>query len=69
MNNEDALNAYIGTIIQIREKLAALTALADDHMGHAPEEINWSHVGSANHILEELCEIAAFAGIKEGGAA
>lgn len=69
MKSEDALNAYISTLTQIREKLAALTALADDHIGHAPEGINWSHVGSANHILEELCEIAAFAGIKEGGAA
>lgn len=62
MKNEKALNAYIATIAEINVKLAALTEQANNHLGHSPEEINWGHVGSAKHVLEQLAEITEFLG-------
>lgn len=62
MKNEKALNAYIATIAEIKSKLDALTEKAYDHLGHSPEEINWGHVGTAKHILEQLTEITEFLG-------
>ena len=62
MKNEEALNAYIATITEINAKLATLTKQANDHLGHSPEEINWGHVGTAQHTLEQLTEITKFLG-------
>lgn len=62
MKNEKALDAYIATIAEINAKLATLTEQADNHLGHSPEEINWGHVGSAKHVLEQLAEITEFLG-------
>lgn len=62
MKNDKALNAYIATIAEIKAKLDALTEQADDHLGHSPEEINWGHVGTAKHVLEQLNEITEFLG-------
>lgn len=62
MKNEKALEAYIATITEINAKFAALTEQANNHLGHSPEEINWGHVGSAQHALEQLTEIAEFLG-------
>ncbi|MFN6251723.1 MAG: hypothetical protein ACK4Y5_06550 [Acetobacteraceae bacterium] len=41
----------------IRERLAKLNALVDDNLGYNPDEINWSHVGSAAHLIEKLDNI------------
>jgi hypothetical protein len=62
MKNEKALDAYIATIAEINAKLAALTEQTENHLGHSPEEINWGHVGTAKHVLEQLTEITEFLG-------
>lgn len=60
--NEKALDAYMTAVDEIRSQLSALSDLANDHFGHAPEKINWGHVGSAQHISELLREVMEFAG-------
>jgi hypothetical protein len=62
---ETALTAYAAALAEMRETLALLTAHADDHLGTAPEEVHWGHVGSANHVNEQLAEIAGFLGLRE----
>jgi hypothetical protein len=63
-NNEKALNAFIGKIGEISEKLELLRGYVDNHMECDPEDVNWGHVGSAGHVLEQLDEIIEFLGIK-----
>jgi len=69
MNNrptkESALSAYAAALAEMRETIALLTAHADDHLGVAPEDVHWGHVGSANHVNEQLAEIAGFLGLRE----
>lgn len=62
MKNENALDAYLATIAEINAKLAVLTEQANNHLGHSPEEINWGHVGTAQHVLKQLAEITEFLG-------
>lgn len=59
--NEQALDAFLAAKTEIDRLLAELAALSADHFHASPEEINWGHVGSANHIRERLQEIADFA--------
>ena len=46
---------------QHEKYLSELQALANDHLGNDPENINWGHVGSAIHLAELLKEAADFA--------
>ena len=59
--NEKALSAYVQAMGQIEKYLSELQALANDHLGNDPENINWGHVGSAIHLAELLKEVADFA--------
>jgi hypothetical protein len=59
--NEKALSAYVQAMGQIEKYLSELQALANDHLGNDPENINWGHVGSAIHLAELLKEAADFA--------
>ena len=63
--HETALSAYIAAIAEMRETLRALLAYADDHLGTAPDDVNWGHVGSAGYVNEHLAEIAGFLGLGE----
>ena len=63
--NEKALNAFVGTMAVLEEKLDALKAHIENHMDVAPEEVNWGHVGSAKHLLTLLKEASEFAGIEQ----
>ena len=49
-----ALDAYISRKAEIDTMLARLTALSDDHLNVAPDEINWGHVGTLAHYAELL---------------
>ena len=60
-----ALDAYIAKKIEIDSMLARLTALSDDHFGVAPDEVDWSHVGTLAHYAELLKRITDSA-FKEG---
>jgi len=59
--NEKALGRFIGIIGEINERLAELQNFADEHMGYAPDNINWGHVGTASHFLKELTELTDIA--------
>jgi hypothetical protein len=59
--NDKALAAFIAAKSEIDGLLAELTALSTDHFHANPDEINWGHVGTANHIRDRLREIASFA--------
>jgi len=63
--NETALSAYVAALAEIRETLVLLTDHADDHLGTAPDDVNWGHVGSANYVKDHLNEIAGFLGLRE----
>lgn len=60
--NEKALDAYMTTVAEINGVLASIKDKVSDHFGVPPEEINWGHVGSAQHVLELLKEIVEFQG-------
>ncbi|WP_137113173.1 hypothetical protein [Rhodobacter sp. SY28-1] len=59
--NDKALDAFVAAKTEIDRLLAELASLSADHFHASPDEITWSHVGSANHIRERLQEIANFA--------
>ena len=60
--NEKALDAYMTTVAEIDSALTTIKDKVSDHFGVLPEEINWGHVGSAQHVLELLQEIVEFQG-------
>jgi len=62
-NNEKALNAFIGKIAEINDRLELLRWYTDNHMECEPANINWGHVGSAAHVVEQLEELIDFLGI------
>jgi len=61
--NEKALDAFIGKIAEIADRLELLRWFADNHGGYNPDEVNWGHVGSAAHVVEQLEELIDFLGI------
>lgn len=64
-SKERALDAFMGTVGAINEKLEALQGYMDDHMYVGPDAVNWGHVGSAEHILQLLTEVCQFAGLEK----
>jgi hypothetical protein len=50
---------------EIDGTLEQIKALTDDHFGYAPDEINWSHIGSLEHYAQLLKRITDMA-FKEG---
>ena len=62
-DNSDDQAAFMANKAQIDELLDALKAHSDEHFGLAPEEVNWSHVGSQEYWLERLQQVARFAGL------
>ena len=62
---ETALSAYAAALAEMRETIALLTAHADDHLGVAPEDVHWGHVGNTSYVNERLAEIAGFLGLRE----
>ena len=59
-NQEKALAAFTHHIGSARELLTQITRYIDDHLGVAPENVNWANVGDAAHTVEELKSIARF---------
>lgn len=70
-NNEKALDAFMGAVAAVKEKLAVLDTYMDDHMGLSPEAVSWPDANSAIHVEDMLDNIIAFCNIpeaKEGNA-
>ncbi len=65
MEKKTALDSFTGTVGEISALLNKLQeAVADNHMGVAPEAVTWGHVGTALHILDLLEDAACAAGIR-----
>lgn len=43
----------------ILDKIVVLRQLADDHFGHDPEAIHWSHVGDFGRVDQALDDLLA----------
>ena len=56
-SKEQALAAFIAKKAEVDEALTRLQALSDDHFDYAPDDINWSHVGTLGHYAELLKRI------------
>ena len=61
MNNEKALQAFMGKIAEAHALLGELQAHVDEHMGYSPDDINYGHVGSAGWLVEKLTELTDWA--------
>ena len=64
--NEKALAAFIEKMGEVNNRIETLKHFCNDHMEFDPEGINWSHVGTAGHVLEQLTEITEFLGLNYG---
>jgi len=51
------LDTFVGNLTEISAILARLQSAVDDHMGIAPERVNWGHVGDTAQIASQLREI------------
>jgi hypothetical protein len=56
-NASKAIDAFLSAKFEIDVMLERLTALSDDHFDVAPDEIDWSHVGTLEHYVAKLREI------------
>ena len=52
-----ALDAFLDAKFEIDAMLARLAGLSADHFGTNPDEINWGHVGTLDHIRARLREL------------
>lgn len=57
----EPIDAFVSTIGQALDLLDDLKSYMEDHMGYGPDEITWSHVHTAAHIVQLLEEISVFA--------
>ena len=62
-DNTNAIMQFITAKGNIETLLQNLTAIVEDHLGHSPDEINWSHVGTMAAIQVALTEVAEMAGL------
>ena len=56
-SKEEALAAFVSKKAEIDAMLTRLQALSDDHFGHSPDEITWSHAEGLAHYAELLKRI------------
>lgn len=56
MENTQALEAFLATIREIEDITSEIMSETDDHFGYAPDDIDWSHVGTANTFRDKLRE-------------
>ena len=64
-NNAQALDAFLIAKAQIETMLSRLKALSDDLFETHPDEVTWADVGTLNHYVSLLQQIAHSA-FKEG---
>ena len=57
-HQDAALDAFVGNLTEISAILARLQSAVDDHMGIAPENVNWGHVGDTAQIASQLRAIS-----------
>ena len=60
-NKQAALEAFVARKNEIDAMLERLNALSDDHFNCAPDDINWSHVGTLAlyaNMLKDITDAA-----------
>lgn len=57
-----AIDVYLARTAAILAKLEQLQQLAEDHFGHNPDAIDWSHVGDLGRVEAGLDELLAIFG-------
>lgn len=55
----NALDAFAAAKAEADALIAELGRLSDEHLGAAPEETHWGHVGTMEHVRERLAELLA----------
>jgi hypothetical protein len=55
----NALDFYMAGTAAIKNKLAQLQQLADDHFNHDPDAIDWGHVGDLGRVDAGLDDLLA----------
>ena len=55
-----ALDTYIAHVHEAAELLTFLAAFIDDHGEVAPDDVNWSHVGSMSETVSQLRQVKNF---------
>ena len=60
-SKEQALTAFVAKKVEIDTMLRRLQALSDDHFGHSPDEITWSHADGLAHYADLLKRITDMA--------
>ncbi len=62
------IDRYTWHVENVRAMLANLTEYADDFGGVAPDDIDWSHVGTMAEVAKQLRQVCEFVGIMENEA-
>jgi len=57
VNRENALAAYEAKQAQIKKLLKQIEAAVEQSDKDRTEGVNWGHVGSLGHVVEELTEV------------
>lgn len=62
--NENAINEYVSLIWKICDTAAGICEWSENHGDISPDEVNYSHVATAQKVLNDLREICRFANIE-----
>jgi len=54
--HEEMLSAFVAKVAAIQERLDELKDYANDHLGYAPQDITWAHVGTAETLQNSQTE-------------
>lgn len=68
MNKAEAADRYTWHMENIRAMLSNLAEYADGFGGVAPDDIDWSHVGTVAEMAEQLRNVCMFVGIMDEAA-
>lgn len=63
MSKETAMDTFMGAIMDCQVLLGKIKEHCDNHLDLSPDEINWSHAGTAQHLRTQLKEIVEHLGI------
>ena len=60
MTSQTALEAYIEVVDEATKLSDRIAMFLADHGEVAPDDVNWSHAGSMNHVYDLLKQVVDF---------
>lgn len=57
---QKALSRFMEIHVDLEAMNKKLAEALDNHLEYSPDEINWTHVGTAHHIAEQMEQILHF---------